>query len=96
VKRTPLRPGQPPKRKTPLKPSRKPIRARKTDPAKRAWAKHRCKPYTDWLKTQPCCITGKYTGEYVSRPKGIAWTSDDEFVWTSYRTRVIVDPAHVI
>jgi hypothetical protein len=85
MKRTPLRPGQPPKRKTELKRSRKPIPKRRKDPSKRAWAKHRCKPYTDWLKTQACCLTGRVTGEW-------AWMG---FGWDPWEY-VHVDPAHVI
>jgi hypothetical protein len=85
MKRTPLRPGQPPKRKTELKRSRKPIPKRRKDPSKRAWAKHRCKPFTDWLKTQACCITGKRTWDWTCPSPTQTWAF-----------QVHVDPAHVI
>jgi hypothetical protein len=47
-------------RKKPLKRSTKPlkrtpVRTRRTKPRRRAGA---CRPYLDWLKLQPCCITG--------------------------------------
>jgi hypothetical protein len=88
VKRTPLRPGLPPKRKTALKRSRKPIPKRRKDPSKRAWAKQRCKPFTDWLKTQPCCITGCLTDDFVRIQ--IRGDKPAPYVY------VIVDPAHVV
>lgn len=88
MRRTPLRPSLTPiPRRTRLKRSTKPIPKRRKDPAKRAFAEHRCKPFTDWLKTQACCITGRHTGAYVWYEPvrgrgGLAY--------------VRVDPAHVI
>lgn len=75
-----------PKRKTRLKSSRKPIPPRKADPSKRRFAKRRCRPFLGWLKTEPCCVTGKRTGEmgYHISPGGSEWG-----------VIVHVDPAHV-
>lgn len=82
MKRSPL-----PPRKKYLARSQKPIPPRRKDPAKRAFAKHRCKPFTDWLKTLPCCVTGKRTGEWHYF-----------FFWEGYPdpcVRIHVDPAHL-
>jgi hypothetical protein len=91
LKRTPLRPST---KRIPryaeLKRSQKPIPKRRKDPSKRAWAKHRCKPFTDWLKTQACCLTGKHTGDWFS------WLPRQGFQKVYHPFLVIVDPAHVI
>jgi hypothetical protein len=39
-------------------PKRTPVRTRRTTPRRRAGA---CRPYLDWLKTQPCRVTGRWT-----------------------------------
>jgi hypothetical protein len=78
-RRKPLRRGKPPVRTKPIARSRKPIKARKADPSKRRFAKHRCIEYLAWLPTQPCCVTGKREG---------AWVSDGAFY-------IAIDPAHV-
>jgi hypothetical protein len=53
--------GQPPRRKTPLKRSTKRIKLRRGDPAKRRWAGRRDDGYREWIREQPCAITGCIT-----------------------------------
>jgi hypothetical protein len=73
------KPRKPIKRSTkPIK--RSPVRTRRTTPRRRAGA---CRPYLDWLKTQPCVITRH-------RPRDWAYNWRDD-AW-GYR---LVDPAHV-
>jgi hypothetical protein len=74
-------------RKKPLKRSTKPIkrspvRTRRTKPRRRAGA---CRPYLDWLKEQPCGITGMLTGFLIEGRVGLV----------GRLLRVHVDPAHV-
>ena len=54
--RKPIKRGAPPKRRKPPARSRKPIPPRRRDPAKRAWAKHRCKPFREWVVGFPCLL----------------------------------------
>jgi hypothetical protein len=74
-------------RKKPLKRSTKPlkrtpVRTRRTTPRRRAGA---CRPYLDWLKTQPCRVTGLFQGDWYWERMG----AGKRFVM------IWVDPAHV-
>jgi hypothetical protein len=74
-------------RKKPLKRSTKPlkrtpVRTRRTKPRRRAGA---CRPYLDWLKTQPCRVTGLFQGDWYWERMG----AGKRFVM------IWVDPAHV-
>ena len=63
MKRTPLRPGEPPVRKTRLRSSRTPIRARRKDPKRRRFAGRRCKPFREWVAEQRCVLRDSF-GHY--------------------------------
>jgi hypothetical protein len=64
-------------------PKRTPVRTRRTTPRRRAGA---CRPYLDWLKTQPCRVTGARNGE---------WLKCERFGMWGWLVQVTVDPAHV-
>jgi hypothetical protein len=53
--------GKPPQRKTYLKRSTKRIKVRRGDPAKRRWANLRDDAFREWIREQPCAITGCIT-----------------------------------
>lgn len=80
-RRTPVRPSTKPLKRSELPRARTRIRSRKADPTKRRFAKHRCDPFRDWLKTQQCPVSGFYTDDWRD-------TGND------FMARVIVDPAH--
>lgn len=97
--------GSPPRR-TPLPRSTKPIRrarkrikARKADPAKRRWAKHRNPEFIAWIKTLPCCITVRRTGDWIFPEIG-GWVAGFHYSGlalsnTAWGICVVVDPAHI-
>ena len=59
-------------KRTPLRRSTKPIARRSRLKAKGGsrFPHRRCQPYLDWLKEQPCIVSGLRTGEFIPSMTG--------------------------
>lgn len=88
-RKAPLKRGKPPKRSTkaikrsPLPKATKPIRAKKKDPARRRFAAHRDKPFTDWVSSLGCHLYRQNVGT-CAHP------------WPLILRGHYADPAHVV